>query len=588
MKKNKNILITTSLKQTWGKNKLFFLGHWCQNRGNFKNLKRNSYKISKYNWDDRKKFLEDYKYLNKLYSKVLNNLSIYLNNVHNVNYSLRYWKILISPWLITFLQISFERYTNLSFFLKNQKYKNFETIILKIKPEKILPNTYEEFSRLILSDTWNHYLYSRLIEYKKFNFKINKNYKKFNNEEKFEEYIENKKSKHNILYNFTVNFIESLFSKSKLLFSESYLGYKYDIKLAFKYFNFPRFSVGTSNTPKNKNAFLRNKKINIKTMNVFEEFIKDHLIEFMPKSFLENFDTIGKQSKNMFWPKSPKIIFTSHFMTKTLQSRYTADCIETQNSKLILGQHGGVYGQYLFSSMENYELDICDKYLSWGWTYKNNKKIIPFGMIKDLKEIEYNNKNSNLLMILRSQPRYTHRLNSYSGTNQIRKYYLENVNLCKKLDKNIVKNNLIIRLHSRKFGWDEDKFFKKKFESIKIDLGYKKIKELFSSAKLVLHTYVGTGYLETLYQNIPTVIYANLNDCLLNKKTLDSLKVLKKAKIFHNDYKSAAKFINSNWNNINEWWNSDICKKARKKYCSYYAMDNRHKIASLNNIIKSI
>ena len=54
-------------------------------------------------------------------------------------------------------------------------------------------------------------------------------------------------------------------------------------------------------------------------------------------------------------------------MQKTFQSRYVAECIEKNDTKLIIGQHGGVYGQYLFSSMEDYELNICDKYLSWGW-----------------------------------------------------------------------------------------------------------------------------------------------------------------------------------------------------------------------------
>ena len=50
----------------------------------------------------------------------------------------------------------------------------------------------------------------------------------------------------------------------------------------------------------------------------------------------------------MYWPKKPKVIFTSHFMQKTFQSRYVAECIEKNDTKLIIGQHGGVYGQYCF------------------------------------------------------------------------------------------------------------------------------------------------------------------------------------------------------------------------------------------------
>ena len=43
-----------------------------------------------------------------------------------------------------------------------------------------------------------------------------------------------------------------------------------------------------------------------------------------------------------------------------------------------MGQHGGVYGQYEFSTIQDHELDVGDKFLSWGWTDKKNKKVIPF------------------------------------------------------------------------------------------------------------------------------------------------------------------------------------------------------------------
>ena len=74
--------------------------------------------------------------------------------------------------------------------------------------------------------------------------------------------------------------------------------------------------------------------------------------------------------KDINWPSNPKIIFTSHFLQKTKQAFYTAEKIEKENSKLIMGQHGGVYGQYEFSTIQDHELDVGDKFLSWGWTDK--------------------------------------------------------------------------------------------------------------------------------------------------------------------------------------------------------------------------
>ena len=59
-------------------------------------------------------------------------------------------------------------------------------------------------------------------------------------------------------------------------------------------------------------------------------------------------------------------------------------------AKIILAQHGGGYNMFKFDESQKYELKICDKYLSWGWKKKNNKKVIPFSIlnqnIKPLKD----------------------------------------------------------------------------------------------------------------------------------------------------------------------------------------------------------
>ncbi len=376
-------------------------------------------------------------------------------------------------------------------------------------------------------------------------------------------------------------------SPQKILISESYLGLKDEFKLSLNYLTLPRYSLNYL-SQNSKNLKLR-EKINLEFIaeNSFENFIKKNIFKFMPNSFLEDFNAIGNIVDQMKWPKNPKIIFTSHFMTKTLQSRYTAECLEKKSCKLVLGQHGGVYGQYLFSSMQDYEIDIADKYLSWGWK-NENKKILPFGVIKNLEKNKYDLKNSKLLMILRSQTRYTHRLNSYSGSNQIKKYFNECLSLCVKLNKKLINENLILRFHSRKFGWDEDKIFKEKLGNINMDMGYEKISNLFSSAKLVLHTYIGTGYLETLASNIPTIIFANTKECLLNKETTNDLEILKNCNIFHEDYVSAANFINFNWNKINLWWFSEKVQKAREDFCNKYSKINYNKINNLKDIFQSI
>ena len=583
-------LITTGLTQTWPeKTDLIFLGKWCEKYKNFEKLKKENYIIFEYHWDNREKLKKDYKYIKTLEKKVFQDLVKSLNIYHKKDYSHRYWKIILGPWLITLLQIIFERYSNLNFFFEKYKDHKIETIILeKNHDQSFISNNFEEFSRYTLTDTWNYFLYLDLINFKKFGFSVKKNYLKFQDEEDYKSYLRLNYSRKNVFLSYLSNFFEKIIGSQHLFISESYLGRLRELNLSLRFKSFPRYSQGIKSFDTKIDNLFRKKSLTFDVNNLFEEFIKENLLKFIPKSFLEDYDLIKDKLNKTYWPKNPKVIFTSHFMQKTFQSRYVAECIEKNNTKLIIGQHGGVYGQYLFSSMEEYELEICDKYLSWGWQNKQNKKILPFGIIKNIKNIRYNNKNKDLLMILRSQTKYTHRINSYSGTNQIQKYFDENVELCKKIDKEIIENDLLIRFHARKFGWNEEEIFKNALGKIRIDSGYKNIFDLVSRSKLILQTYIGTGYLETLAHNIPSVIYANTNECLLNSQTLEDLEKLKKKNIFFNNRDQAAEFINEIWSDIESWWFDTSVQDARQEFCLKYSKINFNKEDELFKIIENI
>ena len=60
----------------------------------------------------------------------------------------------------------------------------------------------------------------------------------------------------------------------------------------------------------------------------------------------------------------------------------TADTEATEfGAPLVIAQHGGHYGIGSFSSTEEHELKVSNKYLSWGWNsllYKNIEEILYF------------------------------------------------------------------------------------------------------------------------------------------------------------------------------------------------------------------
>jgi len=79
-------------------------------------------------------------------------------------------------------------------------------------------------------------------------------------------------------------------------------------------------------------------------------------------------------------PIKPKYIFTSiAIYNNDIFRIWVAEKKKIYSSRLIINQHGGMFGIVKFSQVQDYLLKVCYKYLSFGWTInKYKKKIITF------------------------------------------------------------------------------------------------------------------------------------------------------------------------------------------------------------------
>ena len=541
-------LVTTALIETFDKkSKNLLLGSWCKI---FKDKRISGYDIdlnNTYHWNDRKKLKNDYFYLDSFYEKVLANLCKQLNIYHQTNYSERFWRIVLGPWLALFIHSTFERWENISD-LKKKDFL-FKTKIINILHEDIIPLNYEEQVRYIPTDIWNHYIYSIIIKeifsnqidinYIDVDYKNKKdplagsmdiNLKEIQKIKKFNEFFFSK-------FLNKIKLVLNLFLKNnKYLFIDTYFGKLFEAKINLLHFQMPylfKFNNQIINKPKkiNRNDFT----VDFSTSSDFENFIKKNISDFIPFSLLENFDLINNNFSKNYLPKKLDVILTSHILRDTNYSRYCAQQLE-KGTKLIHGQHGGVYGQYKFTWSEDHELKISDKFLSWGWSGSNNK-IYPFGITKPINKITIGknkkiNACNNLLIILRARGRYTQLINSSTGSDQFLEYINNNIKFGKKLNSKIRKENLVLRFHTRKFAWLEEERWKDNFGDLNMNWGDKPIADMINESKIVVSSYLGTSYLETLAANIPTIVFENLKNTEINDECLKHLNELKKVGIF--------------------------------------------------------
>ena len=578
----RRFLITTALEDSWPNKEepVLFLGEWCCLHSKKKKWLSLDYKILKYHWDDRTQLYRDYFYLLDIYEETLAEAKEALNELHQVNYSIDYWRILIGPWLMAFIAIIFDRWTNLNSAISS--YDLSKTVILDQRSEELVPNDMAEFSTFQENDEWNHYIYSNLLEKcSEFNtLEIDKREVSLNIELSTNL---NKQKLWKTILSKLLSFFRN--DRDHFLFS-SRLSVKDFLSVSLMLRQFPVFYFSKSLRRYKLNDNKRVWKINrTDTDDNFIKILKELIPLHMPKSYLEGYTNLKEIPNKLGWPREPKSIFTSTaFHSDDVFKQWTGEKFEL-GIPFYIGQHGGNDGQASFSFMEYHELKVSSSFLSWGWT-RNGENINSLGYNK--KKIIKNNleKPQELLLIISSYPRYSGGLLSMPISSQVLDYLKEQFFFYSKLAKGI-QSDTTIRLYPHDYGWSVEERWLEAFSDINIDRGERNFSSALNSAKLIVSGWNTTTYLESLYMNKPTVIFWDSDYFELNDEAKEYFQELESVGIFHKDATSAAKHINEIWDNVEDWWVRPEVRLAKQNFVDTYIHENNNFKTDLKNILNS-
>ena len=530
-----------------------------------------------YHWDNREKLFNDYQYLKDIYENTLKALQKQLNEIHQVDHSLRYWRILIGPWLGYFLQMVFDRWFMLREAIHNNKITSCR--VLARDPMSLVANDMRDFDRLYITDDWNEMIYSQLIDlcwHDSFNI-LKVQPQACAETEKSNTFSARKNS----LKRYTetaIQFYNNIFSKNDdYFFLTTYLPLKEDFKLQIRLGQFPK--LWREETRATTKPDIQQRQWSFGSSNIKEdsfEFIARQFIrQHIPTDYLEGYNDLCAKAKSLKWPKNPKAIFTSNsYSSDDLFKVWAAEKIEL-GIPLVIGQHGGHFGMTPFAFHEEHQIKISDKWLSWGWSDTNRQQITPVGNFKIIhKNVRYNSKGG-LLMVQMALPRYSYHLYALPISRQYIDYLDDQFTFVETLPE-VIRNELTVRLFRKDFGWEQKARWNEKYPNIKLDTGNKNIKKLISQNRIYLSTYNATTFLESFAMNIPTVMFWNPNHSELRNPVKPYFTALKEVGVFHETPESAAKHITEIWNDVEKWWNSDSVTKAVKDFCEKFNRTNKN------------
>lgn len=571
---------------------LLLLGQWCIT-SEFNRLieGRDVELVAEYGFESEMMH-KDYCYVQVLRQELLIELKDSLNRHHGTTHSLRYWRILLGPWLYSFVSIIFDRWQSIRRAVQN--YQISGTILLEYPSSYLTPTTFDDFNELWQGDIWNHYVLGKILN-ELTDIPCERIAVSVSNENRFckteNVLISRKKQlKHKLL-----SALESvLFGipclPTDALFVNTYLSKKDEYLLQLQFGQVPRIwkSPSTPHTMRNNEERSR---FNLDTHNYqgFDRFIRAIISEQIPTLYLEGYQSLRKKVDELTWPDRPKVIFTANsFYADEVFKAWTAAKTE-QGVPYVIAQHGGYYGTSKYPHhTELNETITADRYLTWGWT-DNNKKCYPcVAMTSVGKSSGASSPSGGLLLVATYGPRY-HR-EPWERYYQNDLMYIKDLFQFVSLLPQYIFNQIIVRPapNAVSNGKSHNTLWKERFPTITVDSACEKIEPLIQKSRLFLYTYNSTGFLQTLARNIPTIIFWDKKYNELRPSAEPYYDQLKSVGIFHETPESASAQVAEVWNDVAGWWNQPLVQNARVVFCEQYARMPRNPIRTIRNALSTV
>lgn len=564
-------LITTADQRFWKTDEpVLFLGEWCKLYSQKHIWETIPHEVLPYHWDDRNKFRRDYVYLQEFYERVLTALSQWLNKIHGEAHDVRYWRVIVGPWLFYFIHVFFDRYECVDQAVKSGKVSAAR--IGHYDPADWIPQDSGSLEAWSLTDEYNQFLYSWLmgrlfgkccepivLQGRTGPMTSGRGVGGFRVEKK--------------ILSQCIRFYEKVipYRFNDVVLVSSYLD-RFDLlRLQLSLGQWPAFQPPAVQLSVAKVDFdMRSRNSLSFGKGCFEEFAAEIIPRQIPSLYVEGYRQMRTRAVAAY-PVRPKVILTANaFYGDEAFKMWAAQCLE-RGARVIGVQHGGHYGTGQHNSSEEHEIKSCDQYWTWGWRGDSFGNIKPMsaGKLNSCRAVKHD-PGGDLLLIQNVLPRYAYRLYSVALASTGTLAYLQGQFAFVQLLSSEARQLLSVRLYQIDYGWSQQARWRDRFPNIKYDMGEQPFIKRLESCRLAIATQNTTTYLETFTANVPTIIFWNPDHCELRDSVKPYFDELKRVGIFHDSPESAAQKVNEIAMAPDSWWQQKHVQQAKDIFCQNF------------------
>lgn len=555
-----------------------------------------------YHWDDRQKYLRDFRYIQSLSELVIQALSENLNRFHGTDYSALYWKVILAPWVNLALICLFDRWEVISSLLHtNRQWKLF----LSEHPTSVkVPAGYNDAAEILVQDKWNDYVFRLILDHRTSGhsdelstclranpvpeFQINTPAANLS------------RSRSTQLKSVIANLFLRLWGLvSSIILVNASFSNKQALKLQrlehiFWPHLFQKLNVEYANiAPDKLNAEWRQKSMGLKVnanTEEFETFIDMNLRSMVPWLYLESFDGLNHLSSTLPWPRRPKCLITAHsqYTNEALKVWAAATKERFETFKYVPAQHS--FG-YFFFETDSYlavDLQTGDAFLGWGEAGTEHPKAfhLPTGRVIDSALTLSHSHTGYILFTLMSFPRYAY-MQSGRPTGPHSYDLIQSYKRLLNCVDQETKEEIVVRPYPFEYEYQDSRRISEAFPSLRLDLE-KNIKKSIRKARLVVCDAYSTVWIQCMVSDVPVIGLIDKNIFLPSEEYHLLLEELIDVGLVFHNINGAAAFLNQIELNTTQWWQDANLKKARDKFLHAFAKTDSDWVNTWHKTLSSV
>lgn len=557
-------LVTTPSSKVDNRSKERLLAPWCvrdpdeliealATSGNEKD-------IVEYHWDDRAKFAMDYEYLEQLHGRLLGALSTALNELHGVKHSMRYWRILLDPWLAVHVGVQFDRWEQL-----RKALADGEAFAAMDAPLISAPFSYSQYLEWTMSDDWNAALMARMLRFQFAGQVAMRTAPNLLSAERTKPRAATPGLIQRGL-SFLDRCLEPLSRRNPVALIDTYFGLPALVRLSLKLRCVPRLyrrEFADVKIDVNVPAIDRSCwRIPFEAASSFERYLAASLSGDVPAAAVEHYASLVKGARALRF--QPDVIVTAGAHWTNIAAKvWMAECV-AKGSCLLIHNHGGsLPAKREFFGFED---AIADRRGTWFRAHHAKHVQLPPSKLVSLRHrgcMPLDDSARLCLVVGNEYPRWTIRAHFAPMAHQCLRSYKQVLQLAQLL-RGEVRASLRIR-PAPDLGWGLRDCFRRHLGEESIMVGGALL-DAFSQARLIICTYPETTFCEAIATGRPTILLYTEEVFERHPVAANLLAQLRAARMVFVDHESAAAHVSRVWENPRLWWESAATVAARSAF----------------------